>query len=94
MGTQLHFNTVYHPQSDRESEWMIQILEDIRKSCILDFGGRWDTYLLLAEFSYNNNYHSNINKPSSEMLYGKKYQTPICWSEARKNFTRSTMVAL
>ncbi|GJT56404.1 putative ribonuclease H-like domain-containing protein [Tanacetum coccineum] len=47
----------------------------------LDFGGSWDKYLPLAEFSYNNSYHSSIKMPPYEMLYGRKCRTPICWGE-------------
>ena len=61
MGTRLHFSTTFHPQTDRQSERTIQTLEDMMCACVLDFGGSWDTYLSLAEFLYNNNYHSNID---------------------------------
>nr|GEW79596.1 putative ribonuclease H-like domain-containing protein [Tanacetum cinerariifolium] len=51
------------------------------RACAIDFGGSWDKYLSLAEFSYNNSYHSSIKMPPYEMLYGRKCQTPICWGE-------------
>ncbi|KAJ9544494.1 hypothetical protein OSB04_024201 [Centaurea solstitialis] len=54
LGTRLHFSTAYHPQTDGQSERTIQTLEDMLRACVLDFGGSWDTYLPLAEFSYNN----------------------------------------
>ncbi|GJR37156.1 putative reverse transcriptase domain-containing protein [Tanacetum coccineum] len=47
----------------------------------IDFVGSWDKYLPLAEFSYNNSYHSSIKMPPYEMMYGRKYRTPICWGE-------------
>ena len=81
MGTRLHFSTTFHPQIDGMSERMIQTLEDMLRACVLDFGGSWDTYLTLAEFSYNNNYHASIDRPPFEMLYGRKFRTPICWGE-------------
>ena len=81
MGTRIHFSTTYHPQTDVHSERTIQILEDILRTCVLDFGGSWDTYLLLTEFSYNNSYHAIIDRPHLEMLYGRKCRTPICWGE-------------
>ncbi|XP_076947962.1 uncharacterized protein LOC143620055 [Bidens hawaiensis] len=46
---------------------------------MIDFGGSWDNHLPLAEFSYNNSYHSSIGMPPFEMLYGRRCRTPICW---------------
>ncbi|KAJ9557738.1 hypothetical protein OSB04_012352 [Centaurea solstitialis] len=81
LGTRLHFSTAYHPQTDGQSERTIQTLEDMLRACVLDFDGSWDTYLPLAEFSYNNSYHSSIGMPPFEMLYGRRCRTPICWGE-------------
>ena len=60
-GTQLHFNITYHPQTDGQSECMIQTLEDMLWTCVLDFRGSWDSYLPLVEFSYNNSYIVSID---------------------------------
>ncbi|KAD3069391.1 hypothetical protein E3N88_37271 [Mikania micrantha] len=72
LGTKLLISTAYHPQTDGQSERTIQTLEDMLRACIIDFGGSWDDYLPLAEFSYNNSYHSSIGMPPYEMLYGRK----------------------
>ena len=74
----LHFSTAYHPQTDGQSERTIQTLEDMLRACVLDFGGSWDAYLPLAEFSYNNSHHSSIGMPPFELLYGRRCRTPIC----------------
>lgn len=50
---------------------MIQILEDMLRSCVLDFGDNWYKYLPLYEFAYDNNYHSSIGMTLYEALYGK-----------------------
>ncbi|GJU04658.1 putative reverse transcriptase domain-containing protein [Tanacetum coccineum] len=81
LGTRVYFSTAYHPQTDGQSERTIQTLEDMLRACAIDFGGSWDKYLPLAEFSYNNSYHSSIKMPPYEMLYERKCQTPICWGE-------------
>ncbi|CAH1431389.1 unnamed protein product [Lactuca virosa] len=94
MGTRLHFSTAFHPQTDEQSERTIQTLEYMLWACVLDFGGSWDTYLPLAEFSYNNNYHSSIDRPPIVMLYGRKCRTPICWGEVGQRFMGSTEVVL
>ncbi|KAI3669693.1 hypothetical protein L6452_41033 [Arctium lappa] len=57
-------------------------LEDMLRSCVIDFGGSWDSHLPLVEFAYNNSYHSSIGMAPFEALYGRKCQTPVCWLEA------------
>nr|APU93382.1 putative gag-pol polyprotein [Marshallia obovata] len=81
MGTKLLISTAYHPQTDGQSERTIQTLEDMLRACIFDFGGSWDDHLPLAEFSYNNSYHSSIGVSPFEMLYGRRCRTPVCWGE-------------
>ncbi|KAD4889132.1 hypothetical protein E3N88_21205 [Mikania micrantha] len=81
LGTRLLLSTAYHPQTDGQSERTIQTLEDMLRACIIDFGGSWDDYLPLAEFSYNNSYHSSLGMPPFEVLYGRKCRTPVCWGE-------------
>ncbi|GKB21682.1 putative ribonuclease H-like domain-containing protein [Tanacetum coccineum] len=49
-------STVYHPETDGQSERTIQTLEDMLRACVIDFGKSWDRHLPLVEFSYNNNY--------------------------------------
>ena len=56
LGTQLKFSTTFHPQTDGQSERVIQILEDMLRACVLDFRGSWCESLPLVEFSYNNSY--------------------------------------
>ena len=72
LGTKLKISTAYHPQTDGQSERIIQTIEDILRVCALDFKGNWDDHLPLVEFSYNNSYHASIGMPSYEALYGRK----------------------
>ncbi|XP_073294507.1 uncharacterized protein [Primulina huaijiensis] len=72
LGTNLAFSTKYHPQSDGQSERMIQILEDMLRSCTIDFPGSWDSKLPLVEFMYDNSYKSSIGMEPYEALYGRK----------------------
>ena len=60
LGTETKFSTAYHPQTDGQSERTIQILEDLLRFCVLDFGGSWDEHLPLVEFAYNNSYQASI----------------------------------
>ncbi|GKA84872.1 putative reverse transcriptase domain-containing protein [Tanacetum coccineum] len=79
--TRLDLSTAYHPQTDGQSEHTIQTLEDMLRARVIDFGGSWDVHLALAEFSYNNNYHSSIRCAPFEALYGRKCRSPVLWAE-------------
>ena len=72
LGTRLNFSTNFHPQTDGQSERVIQVLEDMLRGCVLDFPGSWDKYIPLMEFSYNNSYQSSIGIALYEALYGRK----------------------
>lgn len=41
---------------------------------------KWDEYLHLVGFSYNNNYHESLKMRLFEVLYGKRCRTPANWS--------------
>ena len=77
LGTKLHFSTAFHPQTDGQSERIIQILEDMLRCCILEFSGSWERYLPLIEFAYNNSFQSSIKMAPYEALYGRKCRTPL-----------------
>ncbi|GKA24627.1 putative reverse transcriptase domain-containing protein [Tanacetum coccineum] len=81
ISTQLDMSTDYHPQTDGQSERTIQMLEDMLRTCVIDFGKGWDRHVPLVEFSYNNSYHTSINVAPFEALYGRKCQSPICWAK-------------
>ncbi|GJX02510.1 reverse transcriptase domain-containing protein [Tanacetum coccineum] len=81
LGMRLDMSTAYHPQTDCQSERMIQTLEDMLRAYVIDFGGSWDVHLPLAEFSYNNSYHSSIRCALFEALYGRKCRSPVLWAK-------------
>nr|GEX35319.1 putative nucleotidyltransferase, ribonuclease H [Tanacetum cinerariifolium] len=80
-GTRLKFSTAFHPQTDGQSERTIQTLEDMLRSCALEWTGNWDDYICLVEFAYNNSWHASIKCAPFEMLYGRKCRAPICWDQ-------------
>ncbi|GJY12434.1 putative reverse transcriptase domain-containing protein [Tanacetum coccineum] len=83
LGTNLDISTAYHPQMDGQSERTIETLEDMLRVCVIDFRSSWDRHLPLVKFSYNNSYHASIKAAPYEALYGRKYRSPVCWSEVK-----------
>ncbi|KAA3477330.1 DNA/RNA polymerase superfamily protein [Gossypium australe] len=61
LGLKLNFTTTYHPQTDCHSERVIQILEYMLRSCVIEFSGSWERYLLLVEFAYNNSFQIRVD---------------------------------
>jgi hypothetical protein len=60
---------------------MDQLMEDLLRACVRTYGSDWEKSLSYAEFSYNNNYQASLQMTPFEALYGRKYQTPLMWSE-------------
>nr|GEU99101.1 reverse transcriptase domain-containing protein [Tanacetum cinerariifolium] len=88
-GTRLKFSTAFHPQTDGETERTIQKLEDMLRSCALEWTGNWDDYICLVEFAYNNSWHASIKCAPFEMLYGRKCRAPICWDQEKLKEART-----
>nr|GEV62288.1 retrotransposon protein, putative, Ty3-gypsy subclass [Tanacetum cinerariifolium] len=59
----------------------IQTLEDMLRSCALEWTGNWDDYICLVEFAYNNSWHASIKCAPFEMLYDRKCRASICWDQ-------------
>ena len=81
LGTQLNFSIAFHLQTNGQSERVIKILEDMLRSCVIDYEGSWDRHISLVEFMYNNSFQSCIGMVPYEALYGRKCRTPLCWTE-------------
>ena len=81
LGTQLNFSTAFHSQMDGQSERVIQVLEDMLRSCVIDYEGGWDRHIPLVEFVYNNSFQSSIRMTPYEAFYRRKCRTPLCWTE-------------
>nr|GEW20498.1 retrotransposon protein, putative, Ty3-gypsy subclass [Tanacetum cinerariifolium] len=47
-GNRLKFSTAFHPETDGQTKRTIQTLEDMLRSCALEWTGNWDEYLCLV----------------------------------------------
>ena len=80
INTRLNFSTAYHPQTDGQTERVNQILLDMLRMYVKDHPKKWEDYLYLVEFAYNNHYQASAKLSPFEILYGRNYNTPITWS--------------
>jgi hypothetical protein len=80
LDTQLNFNISYHPQTDGKTERTNQIVEDMLRMYVMGRPNKWEEYLHLVEFTYNNHYQASAKLSPFEILYGKKCNTPVSWS--------------
>jgi hypothetical protein len=46
---------------------------------VMDKPSRWEDYLHLVEFAYNNGYHTYLKMSPFEALYGRNCNTPVRW---------------
>jgi len=78
-GTNLNMSTAYHPQTDGQTERVNQVIEDMLRMYVMDQPSKWEDYLHLVEFAYNNGHHASLKMSPFEALYGIKCNTPISW---------------
>ena len=81
LGTKLRFNIAFHPQTNRQTKILNQILEDMLRAYALEFKGSWCKHLPLVEFAYNNSYQATIGMPPYEALYRRNCRSLIHWLE-------------
>ena len=85
--TKLNLSTTYHPQIDGQTERVNQVLEDMLHMYVMDNQAKWEEYLHLVEFSYNNGHHSSLGMPPYQALYGRPCRTPLSWDRIEDRIT-------
>jgi hypothetical protein len=81
----LNFSFSYHPQTSGQTERTNQILEDMLRSCALQYGTSWDKSFPYTKFSYNNIHQKSLKMPPFKVLYGRKCRTPLFWNQMGEN---------
>ena len=78
--TKLLLCTSYCPQTDGQIERVNQILEYMLRMHVMQQPKKWEDYLPLVEFAYNNGYQKFLKMSPFEALYGSQCKIPIRWS--------------
>jgi hypothetical protein len=67
----LNLSTMYHPESDEKTKRTNRIIEDMIIMYVMDEPSKWEYYIHLVEFSYNNGYQASLKMSLFEAL---------CWA--------------
>jgi hypothetical protein len=55
-----------------KTERVNQVIEDMLRMYVMDKPSKWEDYLHLVEFAYNNGYQASLKMSPFEALYGRK----------------------
>ena len=55
------------------------MLEDMIRMYVMEKPTKWDDYLHLVEFAYNNGQQASLGMIPYEALYGRKCRTLVTW---------------
>ena len=78
-GTKLTFSNSYHPHTNGQTERVNQVLEDMIHMYVMDKPSKWEDYLHLVEFPYNNGQRASLGMSPYEALYGRRCRTLVTW---------------
>jgi hypothetical protein len=85
--TKLLFSAAYHPQTDGQMERVNQIVEYMLRMHVMHQPKKWEYFLPLVEFAYNNGYQESLKMSPFEVLYGIPCNTPVSCSNPMNRVT-------
>jgi hypothetical protein len=54
---------------------------------VMNRPSKWEEYLHLVKFSYNNGYQASLKMSPFEALYGRRCNTPVSWDNPVNRIT-------
>jgi hypothetical protein len=73
----LHYNFVYHPQTDGHTERVNQCLKNYLRCMAFLAPKKWSSWLPMAEWWYNTSYHTSLKCAPFEALH--RYKPPMIY---------------
>ena len=79
LGTHLNFNTTYHPQTNGQNERVNQVIANMLCMYVMNKPSKWEDYLYLVDFAYNNRHQTTLEMGLFEAFYGRKCRSLVSW---------------
>lgn len=73
---QTDFSIDFHPQTKGKTESLNQVIENMLHMYLMYEPSKWDDYLHLVEFLFNNGHHTSSGMSWFDALYQKNMQYP------------------
>jgi len=70
-------SSAFHPQTDGQSEVVNSTILDLLKAYVHDQQTKWEKFLPMLQFAYNNTRHSATGRSPNEILLGEPLPIPI-----------------
>jgi hypothetical protein len=61
------------------------VIKDMLRMYVMNKPSKWEDYLHLVEFAYNNGYHASLKMSPFEALYCRKCNTLVSWENPTKS---------
>ena len=76
LGTTIDFSTASHPESNGQTQLTNITILDLLRTYVHSQPRKWDQYIHVLQFAYNNTIHSSTGKAPFKIVYGKLLPTP------------------
>jgi hypothetical protein len=77
LGIKHAFSSAYHPETDGQTERTNRVVEDYLRHYVNTTQTNWEEHIAMAEFAYNNAYHTALQSTPFLLNYGVEPLTPM-----------------
>jgi len=88
LGTRLAMSTVFHPQTDGQTEQVNRILEDMLRHYVNPVQDDWDEFLAVVEFAYNSSWQESVRNTPFVLNYGQHPRHQLIGTTGVKSLLR------